>query len=540
MARADLRTSILFVIMCGIWAYVISDSFQSGEYASHEESASSSASRGPDRRTDVRAANYHFTFHRLAIHDLTVNGDQPFAFTDDRGTYMTYMCNGEIYNWRELIARYNFKQSSTSDCEVIGHLMQHFNYDIHKVAKELDGEFAIVCRVEHVDGTICVVAARDPYGVRPLYYGTNGRGVIFSSTLAGVSNMGAQGYHVLPGSILQAKLGDVVSTESTPYFKASTADTSNLSLYDKVTATLIDAVRKRLDSERPVGFLLSGGLDSSLVVAIAAKVLGLSNIHTFSIGMSGSVDLKYAKQVAEHLGTKHTEVTFTMEEGLAAIPDVIKVLETYDITTIRASVGQYLLAKHIKEHTNIRVLLNGDGADEVECGYLYFYYAPTSDAAHDECERLLKNIHMYDGLRVDRTIASHGIEARVPFLDPMFVGTYLGIDASMRIPTKERMEKQLIRDAFFTKYPDILPKSVLYRIKNAFSDGVSTKTKPWFQMIKDWVSQSHGMSEADYYRNVFDAMFPNQSHILSTYWMPQWTDASDPSARVLSVFSETQ
>lgn len=526
--------------MCGIWAYIISDSFETAEYALHEDAATACASRGPDRRTDVHAQSYHFTFHRLAIQDLTVNGDQPFAFTDENGTYMTYMCNGEIYNWRELNEKYGFAPSSGSDCEVIGHLMQHYDYDVSKVLQELDGEFAIVCRVQHEDGSVKVWAARDPFGVRPLYYGVTQRGIIFSSTLDGVSKMNAQAHHVPPGNIFDVSLMNAtVETTVTPYYEMKNRLTSSFFSHE-ISNALIEAVRKRLDSERPIGFLLSGGLDSSLVVAIATKILGLKNVNTFSIGMSGSVDLKYAKQVADYLGTNHTEVVFTMEEGISAIPEVIKVLETYDITTIRASVGQYLLAKYIRENTNIRVLLNGDGADEAQCGYLYFYYAPSEDDAHNECLRLLRNIHMYDGLRVDRTISSQGIEARVPYLDPVFIETVLFIDAKYRIPTKERMEKQLIRDAFHYVHPEILPNSVLYRIKNAFSDGVSSTEKPWFEMIKEWVSQHHGITESEYYKQIYLELFPNQEQILPQYWMPQWTNATDPSARVLDVFSESQ
>lgn len=530
------------MIMCGIWAYLISDNFKTSEYASHEDAAFSCSLRGPDRQTHVHGSKYHFSFHRLAIHDLSVHGDQPFAFTDEEGVYMTYMCNGEIYNWLELYAKYKFNASSSSDCEVIGHLMQHFDYDMNRVLAELDGEFAIVCRVEYPDGNVVITAARDPFGVRPLYYGTSDRGIVFSSTLAGVSKMGLLAYHIQPSTLYTVTLDGCVDIVATQYYdlQRHIHHIDEKDYYQKITDSLITAVRKRLDSDRPIGFLLSGGLDSSLVVAIATKILGVSNVRTFSIGMSGSVDLKYAKQVAEHLGTMHTEVVFSMEDGLAAIPTVIKQLETYDITTIRASVGQYLLAKHINENSNVRVLMNGDGADEVECGYLYFHYAPTANAAHNECVRLLQNIHMYDGLRVDRTIASQGIEARVPFLDPCFVETYLSLPALIRMPSKNRMEKQLIRDAFADMYPDLLPHSVMYRIKNAFSDGVSTKQKAWYQMIQDWVAETHGLTESRYYKNIFDDLFPNQSHILPEYWMPRWTDATDPSARVLSVFNETE
>lgn len=528
--------------MCGIWAYFANRRIHAADYVHHRDAANSMCQRGPDRCIEVMGERHHLVFHRLAIHDLSIHGDQPFAFCDENGTIMTYMCNGEIYNWKELYEKYEFHAQSTSDCEIIGHLMQHHDYDFEKVLHEIKGEFAIVCRMESSSGDIKVVAARDPFGVRPLYFGSTSDGIVFSSNLKGVVNMGAKGDHLPPGCIYTFDFSEdkIVTTSSKYYNLEESIGIIKDGVYEQITQKLIEAVRIRLDSERPIGFLLSGGLDSSLVVAIASKVLGLSNVRTFSIGMKGSVDLKYAKQVADYLGTIHTEVVFGEEEGLSVIPEVIRTLESYDITTIRASVGQYLLARHIRDHTNIRVILNGDGADETECGYLYFYYAPSPLEAHNECIRLLNNIHRYDGLRVDRTIANHGLEARLPFLDPMFVETYLSTPAELRVPTETRMEKQLIRDAFATLYPDILPHSVLYRIKNAFSDGVSTREKSWFEMIQEHVATKFKKKEAEYYKDVYDETFPDHAHVIPAYWMPQWTNASDPSARVLGVFSETQ
>lgn len=524
--------------MCGLWAYCVHDTFEPREYDKHVASYKSSAPRGPDRTTDVRALKYHYCFHRLAIHDLSVQGDQPFVFVDENGTHMTYMCNGEIYNYKEILNEYRFAVTSTSDCEVIGHLMQYYNYNIHKVLQKLEGEFAFVIRIETKGGNVRLIAARDPFGVRPLYWGSHEKGHVFSSTLAGVSMMGLKGDHVTPGTYvdIQGKKDPIVSCYYNVRQNLGTPQTPEM-----VVKCLEDAIVTRLDSERPLGFLLSGGLDSSLVVALAARhVENPKMIRTFSIGMQGSVDLKYAKQVADHIGTTHTEVVFTKEEGLQAIPSVIQALETYDITTIRASVGQYLLAKYIRENTNIRVILNGDGADETECGYLYFYYAPSSEEAHAECIRLLENIHKYDGLRVDRTLAGNGLEARVPFLDPKFVEAYLSVPSVHRIPTKERMEKQYLRDAICEMYPDLLPRSVLYRVKNAFSDAISTKEMSWFEMIQEWVRTTHDTTESEYYKSVFDDLFPNHRHVIKEYWMPKWTDAKDPSARVLSVFTETE
>ncbi len=526
--------------MCGIWAYFVHDAFAPTEYVAHKDAAHSSTHRGPDRTTDVISKDYHFCFHRLAIHDLSVQGDQPFLLMDNNFVHLTFMCNGEIYNYKELYQKNKFTPHSDSDCEIIGHLLQKYNYDLEHVLKDLRGEFAIVARVAFPDGTVKIMGARDPFGVRPLYYGTSSRGVVFSSTLAGISKLGMIGHHLPPGHMY-------VSGEVKRYYHLSSCiqpKPRDDFMYEKITSALVASVARRLDSERPIGFLLSGGLDSSLVVAIAAKVLGMGkSVRTFSIGMQGSSDLKFARQTADYLGTTHTEVIFTEQEGLAVIPEVTQALETWDITTIRASVGQYLLAKYIKENTNIRVILNGDGADEVECGYLYFYYAPSPEDAHRECIRLLENIHRYDGLRVDRTLAAHGLEARVPFLDPEFVEAYLSVPAALRVPTKMRMEKQFIRDAFSAIYPDILPRSVSYRIKNAFSDAISTQQRPWYATIQEWAQTHHQLTEPEYYARTFSTYFtdPDQkSAILSEYWMPKWTNATDPSARTLSVYTETQ
>lgn len=529
--------------MCGIWAYCVHDTFTAADYANHKNGAYTSARRGPDRTTEVVAKDYHFCFHRLAIHDLSIQGDQPFVFLSETGKYLTYMCNGEIYNYKELYQANSFTPTSSSDCEIIGHLMQKYDYNITRVLQDIRGEFAIVMRIEDLDGRTKVIAARDPFGVRPLYYGTSARGIVFSSTLAGVSDIdGMVGKHIPPGHYITYQNN---SHSVHKYYDISSkilpTPRQDL-LFENITSALIGSVARRLDSERPVGFLLSGGLDSSLVVAIAAKILGMGKaVRTFSIGMKGSTDLKYARTTAEYLGTTHTEVVFTEEEGLSVIHEVVRALETYDITTIRASVGQYLLAKYIKENTNIRVILNGDGADEAECGYLYFYYAPTADAAHRESIRLLQNIHRYDGLRVDRSLACHGLEARVPFLDTEFVETYLSMPASLRVPTSLRMEKQLIRDAFSSMYPDLLPKSVLYRVKNGFSDAISTQQRPWYATIQEWVKDNHNMTESEYYAKVFSDMFPDPAQkaaILSEFWMPQWTNATDPSARTLNVYTE--
>jgi asparagine synthase (glutamine-hydrolysing) len=517
------------------------------------------ARRGPDRYTEYRGLTHHLCFHRLAIHDMSPVGDQPFDMTDKDGVRQLLMCNGEIYNYKEIQDSYGFDLESKSDCEIIAHLLKEHNYNMAKVLNVIQGEFAIVVMLQYPNGKYRVLAARDPFGVRPLYYGSTDKGYVFSSTLSGIVGLDptAIGDHLPPGTFL-----DIFNETSVLHgyydirnrVESLPSNTSLHAMYKKVTDALINSVKRRLDSERDLGFLLSGGLDSSLVVAIAVKILGYQRPRTFSIGMKHGKDLEYAQKVAKYLNTDHTEVHFTPSEGTHAVHDVIQTLETYDITTIRASVGQYLLAKHISEKTKVKVILNGDGADEAECGYLYFYYAPSAEDAHKESVRLLRDIYMYDGLRVDRTLSGHGLEARVPFLDTEFVEAYLSIPADLRAPkVGSQTEKQFLRDAFHALYPDILPYDVLYRKKEAFSDGVSDTKESWFAILQEWADNivsdkemevippriSHlrpSTKESYLYRDIFEGFFPDHSHVLQYYWLPKWTNATDPSARTLDIY----
>jgi asparagine synthase (glutamine-hydrolysing) len=313
-------------------------------------------------------------------------------------------------------------------------------------------------------------------------------------------------------------------------------------------------VEKRLMTERPVAALLSGGVDSSLIAALVQKrlvELGKPPLKTFSIGMEGGTDLAYARMVANWIGSDHTEVLVTEDEMFNAIPDVIRDIESYDITTVRASVGNWLIAKKIRELTDCKVVFNGDGSDEVFGSYKYFYKAPTDDAFELESERLLNEIHQYDVLRSDRCISSHGLEARTPFLDKQFVACAKSYPTSLRRPGNGRMEKQVLRDAF--KYTGILPPLVLYRSKEAFSDGVSAKEKSWFEIIQDkiheqnlvpvgWKEDAYAKNmwpappteEAYYYRSIFDKLYPHTGR-LWPYWMPLWSpETTDPSARTLA------
>lgn len=544
--------------MCGLWAYFLRHGglFDTTDYVRHDPWKHASANRGPDRMTEVQGADYHLVFHRLAIHDLTEGGDQPFVFEWADGTVIHLMCNGEIYNYKELVEKYRLarKLRSKSDCEVIAHLFQKFQGDEKKVVKALQGEYAFVMRVEHPDGDVRLIAARDMFGVRPLYYAETERGILFSSMLAGLVGIGdaeALAKHFPPGYLYSEVLSETkkcpmwhdlrIPLLDLPRPHDDTQSNNLLDIYRRITNSLIHAVKVRLTSERSIGFLLSGGLDSSLVVAIAVKLLGVKAPHTFCIGFDrNATDLQCARKVATFLGTVHHEILVDPKEAVQEVRDVIKAIETYDITTIRASTPQYILARHIAEKTNIRVIMNGDGSDEVACGYMYNHFAPSPEAAHHDAVRLLNEIHCFDGLRVDRTLGAHGLEARLPFLDPAYVGEYLSVAPHLRVPQQgQRLEKQLLRDAFATIFPGLLPDDILYRRKEAFSDGVTPQGKgptPWIQELHQAAIHHDVPSEAAWYKSIFDTHFPHHGHVLPHMWMPpkEWvSDATDPSARTL-------
>jgi asparagine synthase (glutamine-hydrolysing) len=549
--------------MCGIWSYLRYDGniITSDEIQKYKTQFDSSKCRGPDATIEHHSDTFNMVFHRLAIHDLTVDGNQPFTLDCEDGTRIYMMCNGEIYNYVELMDLYNFPVKGHSDCEILIHMLPFFDYNIADIMYQIKGEYAFVAYIQKPDGKTFVCISRDIFGVRPLYYGICKDGIIVSSLLSGIIGLNdvndnqIKGHHFPPGHYLFEELDfNNQLTEDAfvkkchyaidymkilPYLSLEDIKCIELKkLYKVVTDKFIEAVIIRLGSERDVGFLLSGGLDSSLVVAVATKICNISRPKTYCIGFNeNATDILYATKVAHYLDTTHHPVIIEPRDALDIIPTVIKCLETYDVTTIRASTPQYLLAKFISENSSIKVILNGDGSDEVSMGYIYNYFAPNDKDAHADSLRLLNEIHCYDGLRVDRTLAAHGLEARVPFLDIDYVRTYMKIPIELRRPGPDNMEKQFLRDAFHVLYPDILPKEILYRRKEAFSDGVSTIKESWFSLIQEKVKEM-GCTEKDWYKNIFDTHFPNQSHICPHYWMPQWTDTDDPSARTLKLYTD--
>lgn len=492
--------------------------------------------RGPDSGNWSDSKDKITGFRRLAIMDSSVNGEQPFKINQD-----TLMCNGEIFNHKELIKKYNLECKSNSDCECIIHLYHKIGFE--SMIKELIGDFAIVLFTKDK-----LYFGRDRVGVRPLFYGfTNNDNFAVASYARALAEFCPFVEQAVPG------WGEYTyESKSLEFFSYNPPKPRKfkLDIAEDINKLLITSVQDRLMSDRPIGCLLSGGLDSSLITSILCKLIGPHNVRTYSIGMEGSIDLEHAKKVADFLGTQHTEVIFTPEEGINTIPHVIRDLESYDITTIRASVGMWLLAKYISENTDDIVLYSGEGADELFCGYLYFHYAPTLEALGEESRRLIKNLYMYDVLRADRCISSHGLELRVPFLDPRLTELSQSLAPELLAP-KNGMEKHLLRTAFSGQ--DYLPDSVLWRRKDGMSDGISGNSgKKWFEQIQDFVDLSISdqeyepyktefpLKEAYYYKKIFDSIFLNYQPVFE-YWMPKWVECNgDPSGRILEVFKNTE
>lgn len=533
--------------------------------------------RGPESMEIITlSGDITMGFTRLAINGLTEEGMQPFGYRN-----LAWMCNGEIYNWKELAQQHALSSfKSGSDCEVVGYLYELYKDNLTTMFRMLDGVFAMVL-VDQERGR--VIIGRDPYGVRPLYMGTkflykheNGntftigtQTIYFSSLLKGLIPISDHISHFPPGTyqvydIATKKLLHSERYHTVPWLKNPLLTIAHPSGLEMACASLRfaleEAVRKRMLTERPVAALLSGGIDSSLIASLVQKELrkvGAPPLRTFSIGMKGSEDLRHAKMVADWIGSVHTEVVLTADDFFKAIPAVIRAIETYDTTSVRASVGNWLVSKAIREQSECKVIFNGDGSDEVFGSYLYFYNAPTDQLFEEESQRLLDDIHMFDVQRSDRSISSHGLEPRTPFLDKQFVAVARSLPTPWRRPIKGRqMEKWILRRAFDDG--STLPHQVLWRRKEAFSDGVSSQEKSWYQEIQervlpympeDWYEKaqrhyehlSPQTPEQYYYRYLFEAEFsriPVQTCI-PYFWMPRWSPgATDPSARTLAVYTQ--
>lgn len=544
--------------MCGIFLYYGSDNTSHRIYNQFMKSKD----RGPDNSSIYIEEKCFIGFHRLMINDLSLNGNQPMIQNET-----ILICNGEIYNFNELIKKYSLKCESKSDCEVIILLynklknMYPNEEAIHQLCNELDGEFAFIIYDKILKK---IIIARDRYGVRPLFYGFNKIDEIcnigFSSELKNIDELFDNVEQFKPSTYKIIDICNVLHDIDNTYYKITEEynDIDNQYIYNKdeeetclikIKGALEKAVEKRLVSDVPMCALLSGGLDSSLVCGIITNIIGRGKLDTFSIGLRGSTDLYYAKKVAEHIGSIHHEVIVTKEDMLDSIEEVIKNIESYDITTVRASVPNYLIAKYINDTTEFKCVFSGEMSDEMMGGYLYFNKTSNGLEFAKECDRLLENICYFDNLRADKCISSNQLEARVPFSDHYLAKIIQSINPELR-KCNDKIEKYLLRKAF--DKTNIIPDEILWREKEAFSDAVSSKEDSWYKTIQSYIDTkitdkefndnakkykycTPETKEAYYYRMIYNKYYKNQKTI-PHFWLPkkEWCGVMlDPSAREL-------
>lgn len=498
--------------------------------------------RGPDHSDYLEVKEgIHFGFHRLMINGQDNLSHQPFHIDN-----VWLIANAEIFNYKELADKHDLKLQTNSDCEVLIHLYKKIG--LEAMLSELVAEYAFVLYDELEDKTI---VCRDHLGVRGLYYGEDAFGATYFASEAKALSFCEKIRQFLP-----RHYWDSDTKAFTEYYKFDFklhADQKEETHLEKIHSLLTKAVKDRMLSERKIGCLLSGGLDSSLVSAIVAKNFkDPKDLETFSIGLEGSPDIEAAKKVAEHIGTTHHSIVMTEDEFLAGLEETVYITGSFDVTTIRASVGHQLVSNWVKKNSDVKVLFTGETIDEMG-SYLYFQQAPSPEAFQAEGIRLLKDIHFFDMLRGDRSISSAGIEARVPFADKAFVEYFMGIDPALRMfDGEEKIEKYLLRKAF--EKDDLLPKEVLWRRKNGFSDSVSKVNRSWSEIIRDYIDTkiSDGeyleakekellggpaSKEAYFYKKLFTEHYGNNHHLTPYQWLPKWCgQVTDPSARVLKIY----
>ena len=577
--------------MCGIFSLLNNNNkYHINDSLVIEKQFNKGKKRGPEYSKLENYMQISLGFHRLAINGLNTVSNQPIVYKD-----IILICNGEIYNYKQLYNTMDMTPETDSDCEVIIHL--YIKYGIEQTLNMLDGVYSFILldnRTSSEKLTNYLYIARDPLGVRPLYklYNIDDNDKIynlfgFSSELKCLEyfyNSNLQKYRLEqfePGSYSCFKLESKVKACWEPVFQNKkffiplfsytelSRDTNNIYevFLSGIDHYLNAAVNKRCNTtERPVACLLSGGLDSSLIAALVANYFRQNGkiIETYSIGLAESEDLKYAKIVSEYVGTNHTEIIVTEDDMFNAIPEVIEALESYDTTTIRASLGNYLIGKYIKENSDAKVIFNGDGADELFGGYLYMNKCPDDIEFDKETRRLLKDIHLFDVLRSDKSISSNGLEPRTPFLDRSFLNYVLSIPPYFRNHTNfKKSEKYLLRESFNSNnfkdsfHMQILPDTILYRKKEAFSDGVSSKGRSLFTILQEKIAdklnkvdelnetnnhcfqfKANIETEKKYYKQIFDILYPNCQNIVPYFWMPKYTEATDPSARTLELYEK--
>jgi asparagine synthase (glutamine-hydrolysing) len=557
--------------MCGIFALLNKSEPLKESCKFVDEQFQKGKRRGPEySKLDNSYDKLIFGFHRLAINGLNPESNQPIVYNN-----IVLICNGEIYNYKQLYRNMDVIPNTGSDCEVIIHL--YLNYGIEQTLNMLDGVYAFVLYDNRTDrvGYDNIFVARDPLGVRPLYKLSNtNTGETLNNVYGFASELKCleKFYNLSPqNSYLDQFEPGTYSTFRIHYIDniwlpqiknkhyfiptfSHTRHTFNPPLLQEeflsnISNYLQASINKRCKTtERPIACLLSGGLDSSLIAALVANYFRQKDkqLETYSIGLANSEDIKYARIVANYIGSKHTEIIVTEKEMFDAIPEVITAIESYDTTTVRASIGNYLIGKYIAANSEAKVIFNGDGSDELFGGYLYMNKCPDDIEFDKETRRLLKDIHLFDVLRSDKSISSNGLEPRTPFLDRSLVNYVLSIPPYFRNHNNFcEPEKYLLRKSFDEKYTldhlqrQILPDEILWRKKEAFSDGVSSQGRSLFTILQEFIAIEYNEKnpsielEKRYYKEIFDKEFPNCSHVLPYFWMPKYTNSTDPSARTL-------
>ena len=537
--------------------------------------------RGPDNSSFINdtsklsSKKYHtiWGFHRLAINGQTPESNQPFFIKNCR-----LVCNGEIYNFRNLIKEFGLEEEykSQSDCEIIIHLYKKIG--IRDTLRRLDGVFALVL---HDYETETTYIARDPVGVRSLFISgydqTYSNLVIVSSELKGISECCQPDAIQFPPGCYAVYSKTNFDDSNTPFFNFysyyenvsiahdvlrgrirrtynyPTVEDTEENICKNIATLFEEAVVKRLMSDRKVGALLSGGLDSSSVVAIMCRHIPAKDLNTYSIGLKGSTDLAWARKVADYLGTNHHEICLTEEEFLDAIKETIEQIESYDTTSIRASIPNYLVSQYISENTDDCVIYCGDMSDEIFGSYRGFMKAQTEEDFKRENERMVRDVCYFDLLRSDKSISGAGLEARVPFADKKFLQYVMSIPPRYKMFTDERIEKYIFRKAF----NGLLPEDILWRRKEAFSDGVSGHERSWFQIIRDHIdtkvtndeynkykefteyTQVYNTpydKESYYYRTIFEKIYRGCEKTIPYFWRHPFCEEKDPSARLLECY----
>ena len=523
--------------------------------------------RGPDWSGVYQNDNAIFVHERLSIVDID-SGAQPILSKDGR---LVLVVNGEIYNHKQLEKnlKINYDFQTKSDCEVINALYLEKGIDF---LNDLNGIFAFILYDNQENRYI---VARDHMGIIPLYKGYDEKGQLYiSSEMKSISDNCKTIEQFTPGHYLDSKEDKMIKYYAPEWQKYNNVET-NITDKKKLKRSLEDAVHRQLMSDVPYGVLLSGGLDSSIIAAITKKYSDRRiesgdikdawwpKLHSFAVGLIGAPDFKAAKEVADFIGSVHHEISFTIQEGLDALRDVIYHIETYDVTTIRSSTPMYLMARKIKS-MGIKMVLSGEGADEIFGGYLYFHKAPNAKEFHEENVRKLNDLYKYDCLRANKSMAAWGLEARVPFLDKEFLDVAMTINPKDKMIQKGKLEKQILREIF----SEYLPESIINRQKEQFSDGVGYS---WIDKLKEFVEEHVSdediknakfkfpintplTKEAYFYRNIFTDFFPTDSEALTVpfeasvacstakalEWDATLKNVVDPSGRaVLSVHKES-